>query len=122
VRGFKIFIILWENLSGLLGEDPRLSLFGGRISQDEGRMTQDCHYSVGESLRIMEGGSQIVIIWWENLSGFRRDDSRLSLFCGRISPNYGRRIPDCHYSLGESLWIKVGGSKLVIILWKTSPD
>ncbi len=48
----------WEDLSGWWQEDPRLSLFGGRISPDCG-------------VRIY---CKIVTIRWEDLSGLRGED------------------------------------------------
>jgi hypothetical protein len=91
-EGFKIVIILWKNLSGLWREDPRLSLFGGRISSDCGGRIQDCHYSVGESLRIVVGGFKTGISLSENLSGLWPEDPRLSLFGGKTPPNCGVMI------------------------------
>ncbi len=88
--GSKIVIILGENISGLWWEDPRLSLFSGRISPDCGERIQDFHFSVGESLRIVG------------------EDPRLSLLGGGISLDCGERIQDFHYSVRESLRI-VGG-------------
>jgi hypothetical protein len=146
-------VSIWcENLSGLWRENPRLSLFGGRISPDYGWRVPDFHFPVGESLHIMAGGFQIfiflwenlsrlwcegfkiviflwenlsrlwcegfkiVILLWKNLSGLWREDPRLSLFGGRITPDCGGRIQDCHYSVGESLRIVVGGFKTGITL------
>jgi hypothetical protein len=51
------------------------------------------------------GGSQIVIIRWENLSRLRREDLRLWLFGRKTSPDGGGRILDGHYSVGGSLLI-----------------
>jgi hypothetical protein len=109
VEGSNIVIIGWENLSGLWkedprllikAEDPRLRLFGVRISPDYGGRIQVCYYLVGESLWIVAGESKIVIIWCENLYGLSQENSRFSLFCGRISLGCGRRIQDSHYFVG----------------------
>jgi hypothetical protein len=81
----KTVIIRWRNLFGLKREDLRLLLFGMRISPDCGGRIEDCHYSAWESLRIKAGGSKIVIIWYENLSGLWGKDPRLSLFGEIIS-------------------------------------
>ncbi len=62
-----------------------MSLFGERISSDCGGKIHDCHYSVGESLRIVARGFKIFINLWENLSGLLGGDPRLSLFGGGIS-------------------------------------
>ncbi len=105
-------------------KDSRLSFFCGRISLDCGGRIQDCHYSVEESLRIVAGGSKIVIILWESLSGLWWEDSRLALLCRRISPDCGRRIPDCHDSVGRRLQIAAWGSTVRLWLFdgRISPD
>ncbi len=73
----------------------KIVIIGGKISLDEGL------------------GPKIVIIWWE--------DPRLSLFGGRIYPDYGWRIQDFHYPVGESLRIVAGGIKAVIIMLENLP-
>jgi hypothetical protein len=97
----RFWLFLGRSLYGWRREDqePRLWLYGGRISPDCCKRIQD-NYSVGESLRIVAGGFKIFIIlwenlsrlwcggfktvinWWEDLSGLWREDPRLSLFGG----------------------------------------
>ncbi len=91
---------------------------------------------------MVAGVSQIVIIWWEDLSGLHCEDSRLSLFCGwisqdcgeriikkslfcrRISLDCGGKISDCAFSVGGPLRIAGWGStvRLWLIGGRISPD
>ncbi len=74
-----------------------LSGFSGRI--------QDCDYSVRDSLHFLIDEHKNVTIQRENLTGFRR-----------------ARIQDWDNLVGESLRIKAGGSKIVIVDGRISPD